>query len=221
MIDDDGRLLPPGAFIPAAERYGLMGSIDRWMIRRVLHHLDHAILAVPRLALSINLSANSLDDPGLLAFLAEALESSALPPHRLRFEITETSLINNITHAGRLVEDLRAAGYAIMLDDFGAGLSSFAYLEQFPADYIKIDGSFVRKLTGNPVDRAIVESINDIGHKIGAVTIAEFVEDETTLTELARIGVDMAQGYHIARPEPLADLLARLAPEGPAARSVG
>ncbi len=221
MIDDDGRLLPPGAFIPAAERYGLMGSIDRWMIRRVLHHLDRAILAVPRLALSINLSANSLDDPGLLAFLAEALESSALPPHRLRFEITETSLINNITHAGRLVEDLRAAGYAIMLDDFGAGLSSFAYLEQFPADYIKIDGSFVRKLTGNPVDRAIVESINDIGHKIGAVTIAEFVEDETTLTELARIGVDMAQGYHIARPEPLADLLARLAPEGPAARSVG
>lgn len=221
MRDDAGNLLAPGAFIPAAERYGLMGSIDRWMIRRVLHHLDHAILAVPRLAVSINLSANSLDDQGLLAFLAEALEGSALPPHRLRFEITETSLINNITHAGRLVEDLRAAGYAIMLDDFGAGLSSFAYLEQFPADYIKIDGSFVRKLTTNPVDRAIVESINDIGHKIGAVTIAEFVEDQTTLDELSAIGVDMAQGYHIARPEPIADLLARLSPRARENRSVG
>ncbi len=210
MRDDDGAILPPGAFIPAAERYGLMASIDRWMIHSVLHHLDEAILAVPRLSVSINLSANSLDDPGLLAFLAAELEDSRLPPHRLRFEITETSLINNITHAGKLVDELRAAGYAIMLDDFGAGLSSFAYLEQFPADYLKIDGSFVRKLTTNQVDRAIVESINDIGHKIGATTIAEFVEDEETLEQLRAIGVDMVQGYHVARPVPLAELLERL-----------
>lgn len=222
MRDDEGAILPPGAFIPAAERYGLMASIDRWMIHSVLHHLDEAILAVPRLSVSINLSANSLDDPGLLAFLAAELEDSRLPPHRLRFEITETSLINNITHAGKLVDELRAAGYAIMLDDFGAGLSSFAYLEQFPADYLKIDGSFVRKLTTNQVDRAIVESINDIGHKIGATTIAEFVEDEETLEQLRAIGVDMVQGYHVARPVPLAELLERLGGKAPvAARDVG
>lgn len=211
MRDERGDLLAPGAFIPAAERYGLMASIDRWMIRRVLHRFDRAILSVPRLSVSINLSANSLDDPTLLDFLAEALDESALPPHRLSFEITETSLINNITHAGRLVEDLRAAGYAIMLDDFGAGLSSFAYLEQFPADYLKIDGGFVRKLATHPLDRAIVESINDVGHKIGAVTIAEFVEDEATLDLVREIGIDMAQGWHVGRPEPLEDLLARLA----------
>ncbi len=221
MRDDRGELLPPGAFIPAAERYGLMGAIDRWMIRSVLAHYDRAILAAPRLAVSINLSANSLDDPGLLAFLAEALEGSSLPPHRLRFEITETSLINNITHAGRLVEDLRAAGYAIMLDDFGAGLSSFAYLEQFPVDYLKIDGGFVRKAVTHPIDRAIVESINDVGHKIGAVTIAEFVEDEETLDLVREIGIDMAQGWHVGRPEPLEDLLARLATEKGDVRSVG
>ena len=221
MRDERGELLSPGAFIPAAERYGLMAAIDRWMISRVLRHLDRAILAVPRLSVSINLSANSLDDPALLAFLAAELEQSTLPPHRLRFEITETSLINNITHAGKLVEDLRAAGYAIMLDDFGAGLSSFAYLEQFPADYLKIDGSFVRKLAGNSIDRAIVESINDVGHKIGAVTIAEFVEDERTLELVREIGIDMAQGWHIGRPEPIEDLLMRLGGATVSSRSAG
>lgn len=221
MRDENGELLAPGAFIPAAERYGLMASIDRWMIRRVLRHLDAAILAVPRLSVSINLSANSLDDPALISFLAAELEQSALPPHRLRFEITETSLINNITHAGRLVEELRAAGYAIMLDDFGAGLSSFAYLEQFPADYLKIDGSFVRKLASNSIDRAIVESINDVGHKIGAVTIAEFVEDAATLDLVREIGIDMAQGWHIGRPEPIEDLLRRLGGRDDGRRSAG
>ncbi|MER2605419.1 MAG: PAS domain S-box protein [Siculibacillus sp.] len=213
MREDDGSLKPPGAFIPAAERYGLMAAIDRWMIHRVLSVYGRDILAVPRLSVSVNLSANSLEDRSLLGFLAEELEGSVLPPHRLRFEITETSLINNITQAGRLVEDLRAAGCAIMLDDFGAGVSSFAYLEQFPADFIKIDGGFVRKMTTNAVDRAIVESINDIGHKIGAVTVAEFVEDAETLATLAEIGVDMAQGWHIARPEPIEDLLSRLGAE--------
>ena len=207
MRDTDGTLLSPGAFIPAAERYGLMASIDRWVIRRVLHTYGKAILAVPRLTVSINLSANSLEDPGLVDFLALELERSVLPPHRIRFEITETSLINNLTNAGKLVGNLRAAGYAIMLDDFGAGVSSFAYLEHFPTDYLKIDGGFVRKMKDNPIDRAIVESINDVGHKIGAVTIAEFVEDAETLDILREIAVDMAQGYHIARPIPLETLL--------------
>lgn len=207
MRDEEGNLLSPGAFIPAAERYGLMASIDRWMVRQVLHRFGAAILAVPRLSVSINLSANSLEEPDLVDFLDAELQHSALPPHRIRFEITETSLINNLTHAAKLVANLRASGYAIMLDDFGAGVSSFAYLEHFPADYLKIDGGFVRKLKENPVDRAIVESINDIGHKIGAVTIAEFVENAETLDILREIGIDMAQGYHIARPVPLETFL--------------
>ncbi len=213
MRDEDGALLSPGAFIPAAERYGLMGSIDRWVIRRVLHTYGRAILDVPRLTVSVNLSANSLEDPSLVDFLADELARSVLPPHRLRFEITETSLINNLTNASRLVGNLRAAGYAIMLDDFGAGVSSFAYLEHFPTDYLKIDGGFVRKMKDNPIDRAIVESINDVGHKIGAVTVAEFVEDGETLDILREIGVDMAQGYHIARPVPLETLLLDCAAE--------
>ena len=213
MRDVDGSLMSPGAFIPAAERYGLMASIDRWMIRQALHRYADAILAVPRLTVSINLSANSLEDPNLVGFLAEELERSPLPPHRIRFEITETSLINNLTHAARLVASLRAAGYAIMLDDFGAGVSSFAYLDQFPADFLKIDGGFVRKMKANPIDRAIVESINDVGHKIGAVTIAEFVEDAETLEILRDIGIDMAQGYHIARPVPIEALLLHYAGE--------
>lgn len=207
MRDEDGSLLSPGVFIPAAERYGLMAQIDRWMIRQVLHRYAGPILAVPRLTVSINLSANSLEDPNLVTFLADELKRSVLPPHRIRFEITETSLINNLTHAAKLVASLRAAGYAIMLDDFGAGVSSFAYLEHFPADFIKIDGGFVRKMKTNPIDRAIVESINDIGHKIGAVTVAEFVEDAETLEILRVIGLDMAQGYHIARPVPIETLL--------------
>ena len=160
-------------------------------------------------------SSDLLEDPGLVGFLMEELERSALPPHRMRFEITETALINNIGAAGRLVETLRAAGYAIMLDDFGAGVSSFSYLERFPADYIKIDGDFVRKLRVNAIDRAIVESINDIGHKIGAVTVAEFVEDAETLQALREIGVDMAQGYHLARPMPIEAFLAGLGGDAP------
>lgn len=207
MVDEDGGLIMPGSFIPAAERYGLMGAIDRWVIREVLHRHGPAILAVPRLAVSINLSGNSLEDPGLLDFLAGELDRSVLPPHRIRFEITETSLINNIGTAGRLVSGLKSAGYAIMLDDFGAGVSSFSYLERFPADYIKIDGGFVKKLRENSIDRAIVESINDIGHKIGAITVAEFVEDEETLALIGEIGIDMAQGHHIARPIPIESFL--------------
>ena len=218
MVDDEGRLVMPGSFIPAAERYGLMGAIDRWVIREVLHRHGPAILAVPRLAVSINLSANSLEDPGLVDFLTAELDRSVLPPHRIRFEITETSLINNLATAGKLVADLAAAGFAIMLDDFGAGVSSFSYLERFPADYIKIDGGFVRKLRENSIDRAIVESINDIGHKIGAITVAEFVEDAETLELISEIGIDMAQGFHIARPVALEDFLA--ADAGAPVRSV-
>jgi diguanylate cyclase (GGDEF)-like protein/PAS domain S-box-containing protein len=207
MVDELGALIMPGAFIPAAERYDLMGHIDRWVIRNVLHQYGRRLAAVPGLSVSINLSANSLGEPFLLPFLHDALRDSVLPANRIRLEITETALINNMTAASRLVAEMRSTGCTVALDDFGAGLSSFSYLKQFPVDYLKIDGSFIRNLTGSVVDREIVSSINDIGHRLGVQTVAESVEDEETLGTLRAIGVDYAQGYVIGRPVPVEQLL--------------
>ncbi|WP_454734910.1 diguanylate cyclase [Cupriavidus necator] len=203
MVDEHGELIMPGAFIPAAERYDLMGHVDRWVIRHVLRGYGERLRAVPGLSVSINLSANSLGEPFLLPFLHAELEASALPASRIRLEITETALINNMAAANRLVLEMRSAGCTVSLDDFGSGLSSFAYLKQFPVDYLKIDGSFIRQLADNAVDREIVSSINDIGHRLGVLTVAEWVEDERTLDALRAIGVDYAQGYAIGRPQPL------------------
>lgn len=203
MVDEDGEMILPGAFIPAAERYDLMGHIDRWVIRNVLGGYGERLRAVPGLSVSINLSANSLDEPFLLPFLHAELQASALPAHRIRLEITETALINNMAAATRVVSEMRSTGCTVALDDFGSGLSSFAYLKQFPVDFLKIDGSFIRQLADNMVDREIVSSINDIGHRLGVRTVAEWVEDERTLNVLRAIGVDYAQGYAIGRPVPL------------------
>ncbi len=203
MVDEDGELVMPGAFIPAAERYDLMGHIDRWVIRNVLAEYGARLEAVPGLSVAINLSANSLGEPFLLPFLHAALADSVLPASRIRLEITETALINNMAAASRMVSEMRHAGCTVALDDFGAGLSSFAYLKQFPVDYLKIDGSFIRHLADNLVDREIVSAINDIGRRLGVRTVAEAVEDEATLQVLRAIGVDYAQGYVIGRPMPL------------------
>ncbi|SOZ61111.1 putative diguanylate cyclase with Mase1 and PAS domains [Cupriavidus taiwanensis] len=208
MVDEHGELILPGAFIPAAERYDLMGHVDRWVIRNVLRGYGERLGAVPGLSVSINLSANSLGEPFLLPFLHAELEASALPASRIRLEITETALINNMAAANRLVAEMRRAGCTVSLDDFGSGLSSFAYLKQFPVDYLKIDGSFIRQLADNAVDREIVSSINDIGHRLGVRTVAEWVEDERTLDALRAIGVDYAQGYAIGRPVALDVFLA-------------
>jgi len=203
MVDENGQLVMPGAFIPAAERYDLMGHVDRWVIRHVLGGYGARLLAVPGLKVAINLSANSLGEPFLLPFLHAELHDSVLPANRIQLEITETALINNMAAAKRLVAEMRHAGCTVALDDFGTGLSSFAYLKQFPVDYLKIDGSFIRHLATNAVDREIVSSINDIGHRLGVSTVAESVEDEQTLEALRVIGVDFAQGYVIGRPQPL------------------
>ncbi|MFC4519324.1 diguanylate cyclase [Cupriavidus pinatubonensis] len=208
MVDEHGEMVMPGAFIPAAERYDLMGHVDRWVIRNVLREYGERLRAVPGLSVSINLSANSLGEPFLLPFLHAELEHSALPANRIRLEITETALINNMAAANRVVTEMRRAGCTVALDDFGSGLSSFAYLKQFPVDYLKIDGSFIRNLADNMVDREIVSSINDIGHRLGVKTVAEWVEDERTLNALRAIGVDYAQGYAIGRPVPLDTYLA-------------
>jgi diguanylate cyclase (GGDEF)-like protein len=207
MRDTNGRVLRPGSFIPAAERYDLMGSLDRWVLTNALIVRGAALAATPGFSISVNLSANSLNDPLFLSFFNRTLKESPLPPSRINFEITETAIINNLDSARVFMTKMRNSGYGLILDDFGTGLSSFNYLKQFPVDGLKIDGSFIRQMKDSAVDRAIVESINEIAHKLGARTIAEFVEDEETLEILRTIGVDQAQGYIIGRPVPLEAVL--------------
>lgn len=211
MLGLDGELIPPGAFIPAAERYGLMAEIDRWVFREALERQGPRIAALPDVAISINLSANSLDDPAFACFVQELIERSPLPPQRIHLEITETALMNQISAASKLISMLRQLGCKVMLDDFGAGVSSFSYLKHFPVDYVKIDGSFVRTLRESAVDRVIVESIHEVARKLGARTVAEFVEDDATLALLQEMGIDFAQGYGIAKPRPLQVVLDELA----------
>jgi diguanylate cyclase (GGDEF)-like protein len=203
MKDASGRVLRPGSFIPAAERYDLMGNLDRWVLENILLLRGEALAAVEGLSISINLSANSLNDPLFWPFLSETLKASCLPPERVNFEITETAMINNLDSAQNFMSVVRAAGHALILDDFGTGLSSFNYLKQFPIDGLKIDGSFIRPMKDSPVDRVIVESINEIAHKLGIRTVAEFVENAETLEIVRAIGIDQAQGYAIGRPVPL------------------
>ncbi|MBL8484127.1 MAG: EAL domain-containing protein, partial [Rhodocyclaceae bacterium] len=207
LVDAEGNVLGPGAFIPAAERYDLMGEIDRWVIRRTLGPLGARIAAQPGLQLAINLSANSLDDPSFADFLHAELSASALPPDRLCFEITETALINHLSNAHKVLGALARHGCRVALDDFGSGLSSFNYLKQFKVDYLKIDGCFVRGLQPYGADHAILESINDIGHKLGAETVAECVETRAVASLLAAMGVDYLQGYAFSRPQPLETIL--------------
>ena len=204
----DGHLISPMKFIPAAERYGLMPRLDRWVIERTLAELG-ALRGdghpMPRLV--VNLSATSLEDGGLLDFISSALRKHQVPPHRLSFELTETTAVTQMAAVSRLLNDLRSLGCSIGLDDFGSGMSSFGYLRRLPVDYVKIDGSFVHKMDTDPVDRAMVASIHRIGRVMGLHTVAERVESESVLAALREVGVDFAQGYAIARPAPLASVL--------------
>jgi diguanylate cyclase (GGDEF)-like protein/PAS domain S-box-containing protein len=206
MMDENGELTSPAAFIPAAERYDLMGSIDRWVISAILRDHRQDLRDHPDISLAINLSANSLSDPLLWPFVLEEIRDAGIAADRLHFEITETAIINNFAIASQFVTAVRAAGARVVLDDFGSGLSSFAYLKQFEVDHLKIDGAFVRNLQDNAVDRRIVESINDVGHALGITTVAECVEDEGTLQAVRLMGVDMAQGYYLGEPRPFESL---------------
>ncbi|BAU46966.1 diguanylate cyclase [Sulfurifustis variabilis] len=200
LVQPDGEVVLPMAFIPAAERYGLMSAIDRWVIARTFAWLEEH----PRAGnLAINLSSQSLGDERLLAHVENALTADAIDPRRICFEITETAAIANWQRAGAFVGKLRARGCRFALDDFGSGMSSFEYLKHLAVDFIKIDGAFVRDMSRDPLDRAMVESINHIGHVLGKRTIAEYVENAEALEELRRLGVDYAQGDGLHAPEPL------------------
>ncbi|TAA64105.1 bifunctional diguanylate cyclase/phosphodiesterase [Shinella sp. JR1-6] len=200
-LEEDGTLLSPGAFIPAAERFGLMPALDRWVVRHALDIIGRRKGAASG-TYSINLSGLTLKDETFLPFLREALRRSRVPAEVLCFEITETSAIENLDEAIAFMNAMRAMGCRFALDDFGVGMSSLTYLKRLPVDYVKIDGSFVRDMLADKADWMTVEMINQISHLAGRKTIAEFVENTEILAALRTIGVDYAQGYSIGRPEP-------------------
>ncbi len=209
MKDEMGATLPPGGFIPAAERYDLMPTIDRWVIKNLFENYA-AYLADNdgrRLVFSINLSGTSLNDGRMLRYILAQFDIHRIPPEDICFEVTETATIGNLKHAMDFMSQIKARGCRFSLDDFGSGLSSFAYLKSLPVDHLKIDGAFVRDVVTDPLDRAMIEAINRVGHTMGLKTIAEWVENDEVRAELVELGIDYLQGYGIHEPEPLFNVL--------------
>ena len=206
MVNEDGDLIPPGVFIPAAERYNLMPAIDHWVVAHVFNFLHNyasrnGTKDLPILA--INLSGESMGSEELLAYIRAQFELKIIPATNICFEITETAAIGNLYKATSFIKSLKKLGCKFALDDFGSGLSSFSYLKSLPVDYLKIDGAFVKDIVDDPVDAAMVEAINQVGHIMKISTIAEFVENGEIMDILKNLGVDYAQGYHIDKPSPL------------------
>ena len=204
MRDDSDRLIPPGAFLPAAERYGLSVKIDRWVVSRTFDWLNEDPGRLKNLSLCcINLSGHSVADEEFLQFVIGRFDETGIPAEKICFEITETAAITNLTSAKRFITALKGWGCRFALDDFGSGLSSFAYLKTLPVDYLKIDGMFVKDVVEDAINLAMVRSINEIGKVLNKRTIAEFVENDPILEKLRNVGVDYVQGYRVGRPVPL------------------
>ena len=210
MIDDNGNLIPPGLFLPAAERFDLSHRIDQWVIDKTLawlckhnndiDHIDHV---------SINLSGLSLSNEMLLQHIIKAIKVNKVQASKLSFEITETAAIANLTHAKLFISALNAYGCKFALDDFGSGLSSFAYLKNLKVDMLKIDGMFIKDMLKDPIDEAMVKSINDVGKVMGMETIAEFVENEDIRKRLEEMGINYGQGYGLGKPVPIDEIITK------------
>nr|PZN78467.1 MAG: hypothetical protein DIU56_09020 [Pseudomonadota bacterium] len=208
LRDDDGQLVAPSEFIPAAERYNVMSIIDRWVVERAVQLLrECGSRDRPPPLLALNLSGTSFNDQSFVEFVLEQASDSAVA-RALCFEITETAAVANLANARYFMRELKARGCRFALDDFGSGLSSFMYLKTLPVDFLKIDGQFIAQIAHDPVDRSMVEAISKVGRALGIGTVAECVESEEVLDVLRQIGVDFAQGYHVARPRPVAELVA-------------
>jgi diguanylate cyclase (GGDEF)-like protein/PAS domain S-box-containing protein len=202
MRDEAGKSVSPDHFIPAAERYGLTPAIDRWVIENALRWLASEADERERLAMcSINLSGQSLGDDKFLPFVIDQFRRSGIDASKICFEITETAAIASFAQAYGFINAMKELGCRFALDNFGTGLSSFGYLKHFPVDFLKIDGSFVKEILHDPIDREMVRSINEIGHLTGKLTIAEFAENTEIINMLRNLGVDYAQGYGIASPQ--------------------
>ncbi|MDJ0779989.1 MAG: EAL domain-containing protein [Gammaproteobacteria bacterium] len=197
MIDDSGAVITPGAFLPLANRHGLMPQIDRWVIERVFSGYPHVFMQNPELVLSLNLSAPSLNDETLADFILQSFEQSVVKPEQICFEISEAAMSHNFASASRLIEQVRAQGCSVALDDFGSGLASFSALKNLEVDFVKIDGNLVRDIESDRVDRSMVESIHAMAQLLKIRTIAENVDDEAIVARLRKIGLDYAQGYYL------------------------
>ena len=204
MIDDNGALIQPMAFIPAAERYNLMPALDRLVIAKAFAYCAKVFtreVQTKKVRWSINLSGTSLNDETFFEFVRAQFRSLPIPYDAICFEITETAAITNFARAQQFINEFKGLGCRFSLDDFGSGMSSFAYLKHLPVDYLKIDGAFIEDILHDPIDRAMVEAINTVAHLMGIQTVAEFVENQEQLELLRKIGVDYAQGFWISRPQ--------------------
>ncbi|MCP4302177.1 MAG: EAL domain-containing protein [Gammaproteobacteria bacterium] len=205
MRDESGELVSPDQFIPSAERYNLMSTLDRWVIHEALTELaDRSTEGEARYTLAINLSGTSLSEDRFLDFVIDELEKQKLPTGAICFEITETAAISNLSRVVHFMQTLKKLGCKFSLDDFGSGLSSFTYLKNLPVDYLKIDGQFIRNVVDDNVDESMVKAIREVGHAMGIETIAERVETKQVLDKLSSLGIEFAQGYYIARPASVA-----------------
>jgi diguanylate cyclase (GGDEF)-like protein/PAS domain S-box-containing protein len=203
LRDEGGALVTPAEFIPAAERYNIMPSIDRWVVRQALDRLVHRSgSGIKPYTVAVNLSGTSLNDERFLEYLIAELSAHELAAGAMCFEITETAAIANLGNVVHFMRELKTRGCHFALDDFGSGLSSFMYLKTLPVDYLKIDGQFIENVTRDPVDRSMVEAISQVGRAMGIQTIAERVESPQVMAELGRLGIGFAQGFHIAEPRP-------------------
>lgn len=214
MTGADGTVIAPSEFIPAAERFGLMGIVDRWIIQHTLETYGRQLMTMNNVSIAINLSANTISDPTLWSFLQSTMERTKVAPSRLIFEITETTAVNNYEAAEHFVSEARAAGCRISLDDFGAGLSSFGYLHHFKVDSIKIDGAFIEQLSNSRLNQAVVASIGGVARELGVDVVAEHIEDTEAVTILRSLGIGYGQGFLFHRPQPLETLLHNLDADG-------
>jgi diguanylate cyclase (GGDEF)-like protein/PAS domain S-box-containing protein len=206
LRDDDGRLVPPSEFLPAAERFNVMSAIDRWVVSRAVELLrSRRDAGQPLPMLAVNLSGSSLNEQAFAEFILQALSEPEIA-NALCFEITESAAVTSLSNVTFFMRELKEQGCKFALDNFGTGLSSFTYLKTLPVDYLKIDGQFIGQIVTDAVDRSMVEAISKVGKALGIATVAEWVEDEAVLDELKRIGVDFAQGFLLARPQPLAQM---------------
>ncbi|HEY8508116.1 MAG TPA: EAL domain-containing protein, partial [Steroidobacteraceae bacterium] len=208
LRDDEGQLVPPSEFIPAAERYNVMSIIDRWVVMQAVNLLRERQArgnGAPLPLLAVNVSGTSLNEQSFIEMVLQNVGDPAIAA-AMCFEITETAAVTNLSDAIYFMRELKTRGCKFSLDDFGSGLSSFMYLKTLPVDFLKIDGQFIGQIAEDPVDRSMVEAISKVGRALGIATVAECVETEAVLEELRRIGVDFAQGYFIARPLPIAEL---------------
>jgi EAL domain-containing protein (putative c-di-GMP-specific phosphodiesterase class I) len=200
MQAENGQLIGPDVFLPAAVRFGLMAEIDAWMIRNVIAALAVMQEDDPELKLAINLSANAFETENLSTYVQAQLNLHNVDAEKVSFEITENLAVRHLTHVEKQISSLREMGCAVALDDFGKGYSSLGHLQQLSVDYIKIDGSFIRNLAKNAVDQKMVRLIGEIGNEAGMKTVAEYVQNAASFSLLGELGIDYAQGHYVGKP---------------------